>query len=188
MKHMKKMLSLIALTAVSMPAMATENNAFYGSLGGGTYQLKSQGFDDTAATASILGGYNFNEHVAVEAAYSRLSKVTDFVRLFESEEGMDVRVSGSAWDLSTKLSLPLGDRFIPYSRLGWSYVDLSARATALGSAVRVNDYDDAFSWALGTGIKLNKRVTVNGEYARVMVDNGDLDRMSLNLSYRFGAH
>jgi len=46
MKHMKKMLSLIALTAISMPAMATENNAFYGSLGGGAYQLESQGFGE----------------------------------------------------------------------------------------------------------------------------------------------
>ncbi len=188
MKHMKKILSLIALTAISMPAMAADKPAFYGSLGGGMYQLKSQGFDETAATATILGGYNFNENVAVEAAYSRLSNVTDFVRLVESGEGMDVRVGGNAWDLSTKLSLPLGDRFMPYGRLGWSYVDLSARATANGIAVRVNDYDDAFSWAIGTGIKLNKRFTVNGEYARVMVNEGDFDRMSLNLSYRFGAH
>ena len=187
MKHMKKMLSLIALTAISMPAMATENSAFYGSLGGGAYQLKSQGFDETAATASILGGYNFNEHVAVEAAYTRLSKVSGSI-VFEPGEDINVKVDGNAWDLSTKLSLPLGDRISPYGRLGWSYVDLSARATNDGNAVRVNDYDDAFSWALGTGIKLNNRVTVNGEYARVMVDGGDFDRMSLNLSYRFGTH
>lgn len=185
---MKKMLSLIALTAISMPAMAADKPAFYGSLGGGSFQLKSDGFDKSGPFATIMGGYNFNEHVAIEAAYSRLSNVTDFVSLAEPDEGMKVKVGGNAWDLSTKLSLPVGDRFTPYGRLGWSYLDLNARTRVLDEAIRVNDYDDAFTWAVGTGVKLNKRTTVNGEYARVMVNNGDFDRMSLNLSYRFGAH
>ncbi len=182
MKRMKKMLPLIALTAISMPAMAAEKDAFYGSLGGGAYRLQSEGFDETAPTAMLLGGYNFNERVAVEAAYTRLFNASDTV------DDIDVTVDGNVWDLSTKLSVPLGNRFSPYGRLGWSYVDLSALGTADGTTVRVNDYDDAFSWAIGTGVKLTKRFALNGEYGRTMVNDGDFDRMSLNLSYRFGAH
>lgn len=179
---MKKIIPLIALCAVSLPAMATDQSAFYGSLGGGAYRLKSDGFNETAPTLSILGGYNFSERVAVEAAYTKLYDATGTV------EGIDVKVDGNAWDLSTKFSIPMGERFSPYGRLGWSYLDMSAVGNFDGTSARINEYDDAFSWAVGTGIKLNQRFSLNGEYSQVLVNNADFDRMSLNLNYRFGSH
>ena len=179
---MKKIIPLIALGAISLPAVASEPNAFYGSLGGGAYRLKSDGFNETAPTLSILGGYNFSERVAIEAAYTKLYDATGTV------EGVDVKVDGNAWDLSTKLSIPMGERFSPYGRLGWTYLDMSAVGTFDGTSTRVNEYDDAFSWAVGTGIKLNQRFSLNGEYSRVLVNDADFDRMSLNLAYRFGSH
>ncbi|NNC77129.1 MAG: porin family protein [Woeseiaceae bacterium] len=179
---MKKIIPLIALSAISMPAMATDQNTFYGSLGGGAYRLKSDGFNETAPTMSILGGYNFTERFALEAAYTKLYDATGTI------EGIDVNVDGNVWDLSTKWSIPMGKRFSPYGRIGWSYLDTRLSGTVDGITERVNVYDDAFSWAVGTGIKLNKRLALNGEYSRVLVNNADFDRMSLNLNYRFGSH
>ncbi len=179
---MKKMITLIALGAISVPAMAADQNSFYGGLGGGAYRLKSDGFNETAPTLSILGGYNYSERVAFEAAYTKLYNATGTV------DGIDVKVDGNAWDLSTKLSIPMGERLSPYGRIGWTYLDTSAAGSFGGIAARINEYDDAFSWAVGTGIKLNPRFVLNGEYSRVLVNNADFDRMSLNLNYRFGSH
>lgn len=179
---MKKMLSLIALAAVSMPAFAAGPNPFYGAIGSGTYKIESEGFDERAATASLLGGYNLSERVAVEASYTRLFGATGDV------DGAHIKIDGNAWDLSTKLSFPVGDRFMPYGRLGWSYLDLKAVASSNGISVSANDYDDAFSWAVGTGYRLSSRFSLNGEYSQVLINDGDFDRLSMNLNYRFGSH
>ncbi|MBT8099369.1 MAG: porin family protein [Gammaproteobacteria bacterium] len=178
---MKKTIVLIALSAISLPAMATDEVGFYGSLGGGAHRIKVDGFKDTAPTAMLLGGYSFTNKFAVEAGYTKLFNASDTV------DGTAFTIGGHAWDLSTKWSYPMGQRFSPYGRLGWSYLDLAGRASENGVAIRANDYDDAFSWAVGTGIKLTRRTTLNGEYSRVQVNDGDFDRMSFNLNYRFGA-
>ncbi|MBT8083959.1 MAG: porin family protein [Woeseia sp.] len=178
---MKKMLSLTALCAISMPAVAADQSPFYGSIGGGVYKLQSAGFDETAPTMKILGGYNFNEYVAIEGSYTELFESS------ENVEGLDIDVDGNVWDLSTKLSMPLNERFTPYGRLGWSYVDLTASATEDGETVRINDYDNALTWGIGTDFHMTDRLTLNGEVARTNIDEGDLDFLSVNVSYRFGA-
>lgn len=179
---MKKMIPLFAMTALSAAATAAETDNLYGSIGSGIYRLESAGFDETAATMKILGGYSLTDNVAFEASYSRLFEASEVV------DGIDVDIDGHVWDLSTKLSMPLGDRFVPYGRLGWSYVDLSALASVDGESERFNDYDNALTWAIGTGINVSRKMTINGEIARSMIDEGDLDFLSVNLSYRFGAH
>lgn len=178
---MKKMIPLIAMTAVSIPAIAAETDAFYGAVGSGAYRFESEGFDERAATLSLLGGYRLNEHVAFEADYTRLFEANGNV------DGIDIELDGNVWDLSTKLSVPVGDRFSPYGRLGWSYLDLSAVGTSNGTSVRANDYDDGFLWAIGTGYKLNRKFSLNGEYSKVLISDADFDRLSLNLSYQFGS-
>lgn len=176
-----KLIPLIALSAISLPAAAADKSSFYGSLGGGAYRLKAEGFNETAPTAMFLGGFDLNERVAFEASYSRL---------FESSEqiqGLLAKVDGNVWDVSTRLSMPMGQRFSPYGRIGWSYLDTSLLVSDGQDATRINDYDDAFSWGVGTGFKLNDRYSLSGEYSRVLVNNADFDRMSLNLNVRFGS-
>lgn len=178
---MKKMLSLTAMCALSMPAVAADPSPFYGSIGGGVYQLETNGFDDTAPTMKILGGYEFNEHVALEGSYTRL---------FEASENVDdinVDIDGNVWELSTKLSMPLSERFTPYGRIGWSYIDLQAVATEDDVRVDANHYDNAFTWAIGTDVKLTNRLTLGGEIARTNFDEGDLDFASVDVTYRFGS-
>lgn len=181
LRHMKKIIPLVAISAISLPAMAAETDAFYASLGAGMYRLDSGAFDETAPSMKILGGYNFTENVALEASYTRLFEASEMI------EDTRVDIDGNVWDLSTKLSYPLGNRFSPYGRLGWSYVDLSAFAQDQDTSIRLNDYDNAFTWALGASFKVNDRFDIAGEHARSMINEGDLDFVSVNLNYRFGA-
>lgn len=181
---MYKIIPLFALSAISMSALADVDDTqhFYGSVGGGAYRLDSQGFKDVAPSTKLLGGYSFNRNVAVEASYSRL---------FESSDSVDtakVRIDGNVWDLGAKLSYPTGSRFSPYGRLGWSYADLSATMNDTGTRTHLNEYQDVFSWAAGATFNLDKQFALNGEYAKTMVNDANLDSFSVNLSYRFGTH
>ena len=79
-----------------------------------------------------------------------------------------MKVDGNVWDLSTKVSYPMGDRFSPYGRLGWSYTDIRGVFTenSIEGRIteRVNDYDDAFS---GMRLIFNKHAVPGDNIATV---------------------
>jgi opacity protein-like surface antigen len=178
---MKKMFLLAATTLIGMPAMAADTQGFYASVGGGVYRVDSNGFDDRAPSAMLVAGYDVNKYVGVEAAWSRLFNASDQM------DGTKVTVDGSLYDLTTRLSYPVSNRFDPYVRMGWGYSDLSAKARINGAPSRLNDYDDGLSWAAGTGFMVTPRFHLNVEYGRMLVTDNDIDRMSASVSYRFGA-
>lgn len=179
---MKTLFVLPLIGALSTVATANdyENTGFYGSAGGGVYRLESQGFDDTAATLKLLGGYSVNPYVAFETSYNRLLETSDLV------DDVRVKVDGDTWDVSAKLSYPFADRHMGYARIGWSFYDLDAEITEDGQRETASDNHDAFLWALGGGMNLTPRLTLNGEYSRVLLRDADLDTLALDLAYRFG--
>ena len=180
-QEMNKTFALLAVTSISIGAHAEETHDFYGSLGGGVYRLESSAFDDTAPALKLIGGYSFTDFFALEAGYARL---------FESEDTVDdvrARIDGNLWDLAARISYPASGRLSPFGRLGWSYLDSSATLRDADTRIRLSDEENAFSWAVGAAYKLNERLAVRGEYGAVMIDDGDLDSITVNVSYGFGS-
>lgn len=178
---MKKVVPFFALAAISMPAMADTTTGPYGSMGGGAYRLESSSFEDSAPSLKLLGGYSFNEMFAVEGSYSRLFESSD------SFAGTSIKIDGHLWDVGARVSYPVTSRLSPYGRIGWGYIDARAKITDDEGRTSLNDYDDAFSWAVGASYGLKKRYAVSGEYAAMNIGGGNFDAVSLNLNYRFGA-
>lgn len=179
---MKKLYALAAITLLGTPAIAADTQGFYASIGGGAYRVDSDGFDDRAPSGMLVAGYDINQYVGIESGWSRLFNASDQV------DGTEITVDGDVFDLTARLSYPLGSRFDPYVRLGWSYSDMAAKSSSIeGARLRLNDYDDGFAWAAGTGISLTPRFNLGVEFARTLVTDNDLDRVSASLSYRFGA-
>lgn len=178
---MKKVVPLLAVAAISMPAMADTTSGLYGSMGGGAYRLESSSFEDSAPSFRLLGGYSFNAMLSVEGSYSRLFESSD------SFDGTSIKIDGNLWDVGARVSYPVTSRFSPYGRVGYGYIDARAKITDDEGRVGLNDYDDAFSWAVGASYGLKKRYAITGEYAAMNIGGGDLDTVSVNLNYRFGA-
>lgn len=178
---MRKRLWLLAIPAIGINALADEPGTYYGSIGGGAYRIDSSIFDDTAPAMKFLGGYNFSEYVAVEGGYSRLFETSD------SSGDTTVRIDGNLWEVGARFSYPVTRKFGPYGRLGWGYLDGNATLREGDTRIRLNDYEDAFSWAVGATYDLNRRFAVRGEYGAMMIDDGDLDSLTMNLNYRFGS-
>lgn len=177
---MKTKLILIAAAAIGLPLQADGSGGTYGSVGAGAYRLENASFDDSAFAMKFTGGYAFNEFLAIEAAYSRL---------FESKDRIDtarVLIDGNVWDLGSRVSFPLGSNFSPFGRIGWSYLDTSAVIRDGSDGLRVNGYDDAFNWAVGAAYTISDRMTLSGDYTATNIPGGDLEALSLNVSYRFG--
>lgn len=177
---MKTILSLAALTLLGGTATAANESDFYMSAGGGIYRLEADGFDDRAPTMKLTGGYRVNDYFAVEAAY---------LRMFEAKDTVDdvrVEVDGDSWELGTRFSYPVNERFSAFGRLGWSFYDFSADVSDEDLAFKATDSGDGLTWAVGGRVNLSQRLAVNGEYARILVDDADADFVSADLTYRFG--
>lgn len=178
---MRTMIPLTLLCLCSGTAVAVnETNNLYASVGGGIHRVESQGFDDTAPTMKVTGGYNFNQYVAVEAGYTKMFETSDTV------DGVRVKIDGDSWELGTKLSYPFNQRYSGYGRIGWSFYDFNAKVFDDMASISADENGDAFTWALGGRVNMTQRMALSGEYARILVDDADVDFLQLDLAYRFG--
>ena len=169
---------LLALCALAVPAAAAGD--FYAGVGGGVYRVDSGEFDDTSPTTELFGGFQLNRNVAFEATY---------LRMFEAEDvigGNRTELDGNVWEVSTKLSYPLAQRFQAFGRLGWSYYVTTLESEGINGRFRERDYGDDFSWGVGASYDITQRLGLRGEYGEILVDDGDAEFFSLGLSYGFG--
>ena len=177
---MNTRLMLPALGLIGLVAVPADASDFYAGAGSGGYRLEADEFKDTAATMKFMGGYRLNEHVAFEGSYRQLFEAKD------SLGGSPVEIDGSLWEASTVLSYPFAQRFQGYSRLGWTYSDLSLKSQGIAGPFRLNDYDDNFSWAIGGSYDVNDRIGLRSEYGQLDIDDADAEFLSIDLTYRFG--
>ena len=170
----KLLLALIATSAVAGVAQAqtTTPHAYVG-IGAATADNKSS--DEYKTNAKIYGGYEFDQNWGVEAGY------TDF-----GKENTGIgNVKGSGTYVAGKYTVPLGDRFSGYGKLGVSY---NERKYSDGLGSQVNNYDTGLYGGVGVEYKLNEKLAVNAEYERYGKDKtfgAKADVYTVGLKYGF---
>lgn len=177
---MKTLFAVLAVSVLAGTAWAADNQGFYGSVGGGAYRLKGDGFDDTAPTVKLVGGYDFNQYFALEGGYTRLFQTSDRI------QGTRVDIDGNVWDAAARLSYPFADRFSGYGRIGWAFYDVNADVSGAGLGGSFDESDDDFTWALGGSVDFTQRLTLRGEYGQIAINDVDDDFLSFMVSYRLG--
>jgi OOP family OmpA-OmpF porin len=191
---MKKLLLGVALTLAAMAAGA-QDRGFY--VGGHLGQAKAKdacsdvggpgiSCDDTATSFKILGGYQFNKHLAAELGY------IDFGKAEARGPGGTITLKSHAFDLVAVGTLPIADRFSVYGKIGAyrATTDLNVSTTLLrGSA---SDDSTDLTYGVGAGFDATRQVTLRAEWQRysdVGGDNvggkGDVDVISLGVLFRF---
>ena len=170
----KLLLALIATSAVAGVAQAqtTTPHAYIG-IGAATADNKST--DDYKTSAKIYGGYEFDQNWGVEAGY------TDFGK----ENAGIGNVKGSSSYVAGKYTVPLGDRFSGYGKLGVSYNERKVSSSTLG---QINSYDTGLYGGVGVEYKLNQNLALNAEYERYGKDKAfgaKADVYTVGLKYGF---
>jgi OOP family OmpA-OmpF porin len=170
----KLLLALLATTAVAGAAQAqtTTPHAYVG-VGAATADNKTS--DSYKTGAKIYGGYEIDQNWGVEAGY------TDFGK---KDVGTG-NVKGSGTYVAGKYSVPLGERFSGYGKLGVSY---NERKFDNGAGTRVNNYDTGLYGGVGVEYKLNQNVALNAEYERYGKDKAfgaKADVYTVGLKYGF---
>lgn len=178
----RKLILGSALVVATLPAVANdEDRGFYAGSGAGMYfiDIDGVGFDESAATLRVFGGYRVSQYFSVEAGYTNL---------FESSAsmgGVDVDVDGNAWDLSVRPTLPVSDRFEVFGVLGYTRYDFDMKASFQGISASDSDSDSNLLYGLGAGMDLTPNWNLRGEWTMVDVDDADLSMMAVSATYRF---
>jgi OOP family OmpA-OmpF porin len=200
----------VALGLVSVTAMAADPG-FYAGVGIGQFNVEidsvdlgdgstSLGFDDDDTGFKIFGGYQFLPWLGAELGY------VDGGTASESYSdpdlgGAKLDVDVSAFTAAAVGTLPIGDMFELYGKLGMAFWqgDLTASITgalcdelqASGESCSdsVDDDGEDFYYGLGAGFNIGESFNVRIEYEVFEIDPQDVDAdanfLSLSGVYRF---
>ena len=149
--------------------------------------------DDKDTAWKLLGGYQFNRHLAVEAGYTDLGEVGVSGVL----SGVSVRgtVEVTAFELMGVGSIPLMDRFSLYGKLGLYHAETKQNVTGSLGTVTVTDNDKEkntdLTFAFGARFDITRNLGVRAEWQRYLdvgggeIGEDDVDVLSVGLLYRF---
>lgn len=204
---------LLALAAALPLSAAAQDSGFYVGLGAGRVTadintssiglgLTSGGYRyDQLSTSErdnhfkLLGGYNFNPHIAVEGSYINLGSF-DFdstVLPAATLNGKAGRISGYAVDLVG--TLPLNEKWSAFARLGMNNAKVNESFS--GTAVRtglVNASERAWHEKYGVGVRyaVNEVLSLQAEIEHYGLEDtrmlqNELETFTVGIVYRFGA-
>ena len=204
----------VALGLASMPTLAADPG-FYVGAGIGQFSTEIDelslvedgesesvplGFDDDDTGFKVFAGYQFLTWLGAEIGY------VDGGTASESYSDPDLgslklEADVSALTIAAVGTLPIGDMFELYGKLGMAFWegDLAFTATgaicdelqAIGESCSASDSDDGedFYYGIGAGINIGERFNVRIEYEVFEIDPQDVDAdgtfLSASAVYRF---
>ncbi|KFI07558.1 outer membrane beta-barrel protein [Massilia sp. BSC265] len=121
----KKFATVTALIIASSAAFAAQPDTFYAGADVGRTKINDMSGRDTSYGAFV--GYNFHQNFAVEAGYRRLADY-DFLVAGAGSSIIGGSESVNQAHLSVIGSLPVGEGFSVYSRLGVNHLRVKAKA------------------------------------------------------------
>ncbi len=139
----------------------------------------SRNFQDSAATWVVFGGWQLVDWLAFQVDYDWYSKSQSQIPINSSR---NFAVSGDAVEVSVKPSLPLGEHFELYARLGWNWYNIDGKYQYVKGG---SDSDDAAMAAGGVAFKFTPEFSIQAEYEYVDVDSGALDAATIRAVYHF---
>jgi len=139
----------------------------------------SRNYQDSAATWVVFGGFQLFDWLAIQADYDVYDAGESQIPINSSR---NFSVSGDAWEVSVKPSLPLGEHIELYARLGWNWYTVDGKYQYVKGN---SESDDAAMAAGGIGFKFTPEFSIQAEYEYVDVESGALDAATIRAVYHF---
>jgi opacity protein-like surface antigen len=139
----------------------------------------ARNYSDSAAVWDVMAGWQIWDWLAIQADYEWYEKGETQIPINSSR---NMTISGDAAELSIKPSLPIGEHFELYARLGWNWYNLDGKYQFVKGQ---SNSDDAAMAAGGVAFNFTPSFGVQIEYEYVDVDAGALNAVTVRGVYRF---
>jgi OOP family OmpA-OmpF porin len=161
--------AIATLAALSLGTLTQTASAegFYVGAGLGQTTVKADGFKDDDIGFKIFGGYAFNQNFAAEIEYLDGGTAKD--------DG--IKAEASYFAASVVGSIPLGNAFSLFARLGFAAWDLD---TNVG-----DDDGEDLLYGIGAAFNVTEQLQVRLEWEAIDVDGGDADTIGVNALFKF---
>ena len=170
---------MAAALGMAFTVQAEDRSGFYvgASIGEATNEVDEFKGSDTAF--KLTGGYAFNKYFGIELAYVDSGTQTDTI------EGIDLTTSSDGVIASAVLSLPIGEKFALFGKLGYAVYDVEATARLGNLSERDSGSDEDFAYGVGLEFAVGRGLHLRAEYEVVDVTDGDFDMVSAGVAYKF---
>jgi len=177
---MMKTIAALALAVVGLsPLAASADGPWYLGAGGGQSEFDIGGFDDTATSWKIFGGYQFHDSFAVEIGY------LDSGEAEETFAGETLTISADGATASLVGMLPIGEQFSLHARLGMFFWDVEAKLDDGINTFTSSDSGEDLYYGVGAGMRLGETAGLRLEYEIADVEDADVSMISLSVLFRF---
>ncbi len=150
--------------------------------------------DDRDTGFKLFGGYSFNRYFAIEGGYYNLGRF-GFVATTVPAGTLTGRIKVQGVNLDLVGSVPIGEKFSVFGRIGATYGDTKDTFVGTGAVVVLgpNPHNRGANWKFGAGLQydINESLAVRAEGERYRIDDAvggkdHVDLLSLGLIFRFG--
>lgn len=174
---LRKSLTLALLGASSIGYAAEDQGGAYigASIGQSKVKDDSIDFSGTDTAFRVVGGYQFNQYVAIEGGYLDIGSPDDTI------QGIDVQVDASAFQAAVVGQMPFNEKFSGFAKAGILFWDSEVKASTSFASASADDSGEDLSWGLGVKMNLNKSSNIRLEFEGA--DIGDTDYRAISLGY-----
>ena len=191
--NVKLAAALAALSVATAPAaFADENAGWY--LGGGVGQFNAQiddinqvddtinRWDDDDTAYKFFGGYRLNKILAFELDYINLGKPSGAV-----VPGFNVDAAVDGFAPYVVATLPLGNVFEVYGRLGYYFYDATVGVqNTIDNRVEFDEESEDLVYGAGIGANIGEKLNIRFEYEKFDLEGlDDADSLWLTAAWRF---
>lgn len=191
---MRRLATIAASCLLASTAYAQDDleGPYFGvSMGYVDYQEVDNDFgtfiDDTTTAYRLIGGYQLNESLAIEAGWGRTSDIKESFQLFPPGSGsLDIKAEYEVLTVRALGLVPL-DQIDLYGGIGYYDATITADAivTGIGSLGEVEDDNSGVTLIGGVHFFLDK-FTIRGEYEWFDTDsNVETWDISVGILFRF---
>lgn len=165
---------------------AIANSELGGGLTGITDDHEDNGY-------KVFAGYQFNDHIALEAGYFDLGQFG--FRAIKPEGALKSRTKTRGFNIDVVGTVPLTERLSAFARAGVHYSEAYDRFQGSGGVVVTDRHrkerDTNFKWGGGLQYDFTQKFAMRLEAERYAVkdlidNNGKINLYSLGVVYRFG--
>jgi OOP family OmpA-OmpF porin len=171
---------LLAILAAAGAQAAEDGKGGYVGIGAGEAKLEIDEFIDENDTAyKIFGGWSFNRYIAAEVGYFDAGNPST------TEVAVRRQVEADGFYAAAIGSLPIGDRFSLFARLGWAFYEATASLQASGLTVSESDEDEDLLYGFGASAQFTDSFGVRLEFEALDVSNAAFEMLTLSATCRF---